>query len=174
VNRVSFPVGFRLEALRRDHPRKSFRCGEAPVDDWLATKAWQSQRKRLSATKVLLDRAGAIAGYYTLATGQIDFSELPLEVSRDLPQRLLPVAVLAWLGVSRHHQGQGLGTLLLAQSLRDCFEAGQTFAFIAVLLDCVSDAAKAFYQQWDFAELPGHPYRLYLSAQQLAGMMQAG
>jgi hypothetical protein len=36
--------------------------------------------------------------------------------------------------------------LLLAQALRECYEAGKTFAFIVVVLDCVSDAAKAFYQ----------------------------
>jgi hypothetical protein len=61
---------------------------------------------------------------------------------------------------------------MLAQALRDCFEAGKTFAFIAVILDCVSDAARAFYQQWDFQALPGQPYRLYLSAAQLAAMME--
>ncbi len=34
-----------------------------------------------------------------------------------LPRRVLPVAVLAWLGVSEGCQGQGLGRLLLAQAL---------------------------------------------------------
>jgi GNAT superfamily N-acetyltransferase len=84
---------------------------------------------------------------------------------------MLPVAVLAWLGVSTAHQGQGLGRLLLAQALRECAEAGLTFAFIAVILDCVSDVAKAFYQHWDFEELPGNPYRLFLSAQRLEALM---
>ena len=82
------------------------------------------------------------------------------------------MAVLAWLGVSAAHQGQGLGQPLLAQALRDCYDAGQTFAFVAVILDCVSDAAKAFYRHWDFAELPGHPYRLFLSVKLLAAMME--
>jgi hypothetical protein len=61
--------------------------------------------------------------------------------------------------------------LLLAQALRDCYEAGQTFAFIAVILDCVDDRAKAFYRRWDFAELPGSLYRLFLSSQTLSAMM---
>ena len=33
------------------------------------------------------------------------------------------------------------------------------------------DAAKAFYQHWDFTELPGHPYRLFLGAKQLDALM---
>ncbi len=169
---VRFPDGFRVEPLRRDHPRKQFRCGQGQVDDWLATKALQNQEKHLSATKVLLDPAGTIAGYYTLATGQVDFGDLPAEVTKRLPRRLLPVAVLAWLGIAAGYRGQGLGRLLLAQALRDCYEAGKTFAFLAVILDCIDDAAKAFYRQWDFEELPGHPYRLFLSVGRLEAMME--
>jgi GNAT superfamily N-acetyltransferase len=172
MNGVAFPDGFRLESLRRDHPRRQFRCGEERVDDWLATKALQHQEKHLSATRVLIDADDVLAGFYTLATGQVDFSDLPADVVKRLPRRLLPVAILAWLGVSSAHQGRGLGRLLLAQALRDCFEAGKTFAFIAIILDCLNDAAKRFYQQWDFQELPGHPYRLFLSAQNLELMME--
>ncbi len=173
MNGVPLPPEFRLESLRRAHPRRTFRCGDVKVDDWLATKALQHQDKHLSVTKVLIDPRGAIAGYYTLATGQVDFGDLPVEASKHLPRRMLPVAILAWLGVSADRRGQGLGRLLLAQALRDCYEAGRTFAFVAVILDCINDAAKAFYQQWDFEELPGHPYRLFLSAKRLHAMMQA-
>jgi GNAT superfamily N-acetyltransferase len=172
VSGVRFPEGFRLERLHRGHPRKEFRCGEDRVDDWLAAKALQNQEKHLSVTKVLLDEAGAIAGYDTLATGQVDFGDLPAEVTKRLPRRLLPVAVLAWLGVHAERRGQGLGKLLLAQALRDCYEAGKTFAFVAVILDCINDAAKSFYRHWDFEELPGHPYRLFISAKRLDAMME--
>lgn len=171
MNAVPLPAGFRLERLTKAHPRKAFGSGQTAVDDWLRTKALQNQEKRLSVTKVLLDTAGAVAGYCTLATGQVDFGDLPQDVAKKLPKRTLPVAVLAWLGVAADRHGQGLGRSLLAQALRDCHDAGQTFAFVAVVLDCIDDAAKAFYQHFDFAELPGHPYRLFLTAAQLDAMM---
>lgn len=171
MSRVVFPSGFAIESLQRSHPRSAFDCGQSDVNDWLRTNAFQNQEKRLSATRVLLNQEGEIAGFYTLATGQVDFGDLPPELARKLPRRALPVAILAWLGVSTVHQGQKLGGLLLAQALRDCHEAGQTFAFIAVILDCVDDRAKAFYKRWDFAELPGSPYRLFLSSQTLTAMM---
>ena len=123
-------------------------------------------------TTVLLDQGSRVAGYYTLVTGQVDFCDLPVELAKRLPRRALPVAVLAWLGVSEAHQQQGLGRLCLAQSLCDCYRASQTFAFVAVILDCVNDNAKAFYQRWDFRELPGHPYRLFLTYNQLDAMMK--
>jgi GNAT superfamily N-acetyltransferase len=172
-NGVSWPAGLRLESLIKAHPRKAFVSGQAEVDNWIRTQALQHQGKHLSATKALLDDAGAIAGYYTLATGQVDFGDLPVDLSSRLPKRQLPVAVLAWLGVAQSRQGQGLGKRLLAQALRDCFDAGKTFAFIAVILDCVNQSAKDFYQLYDFKELPGHPFRLYLSSDRLEAMMTA-
>lgn len=170
MNDVRFPAGYRLENLRREHDRKPFDCGHPAVNDWLRMKALQQQSKRLSVTKVLLDEQGSIAGFYTLATGQADFGDLPPDLARSLPRRALPVAVLAWLGVDQRHQQRQLGDRLLAQALRDCHLAGETFAFIAVVLDCIDDRAKAFYQRWDFQELPGSPYRLFLSAHHLAAM----
>lgn len=168
---VRFPESFQLERLRREHPRRQFRGGEPDVDDWLRTKALQNQEKHLSVTRVLIDRAGAIAGYYTLATGQVEFADLPAEETAQLPKRRLPVAVLAWLGVSHHHQRQGLGQRLVAQALRDCSDAGQTFAFVAVILDCLNARAREFYRRWDFQELPGHPFRLFLTGRQLDALM---
>lgn len=168
---VRFPAGFAIEPLAKAHRRAAFRSGAGKVDEWLATRALQQQDKHLSITKVLCGPSGDIAGYYTLATAQIDFGDLPLELARQLPRRALPVAVLAWLGVASDRQGQGLGARLLAQALRDCHVASRTFAFVAVILDCLDDDAKAFYGKWDFAELPGHPYRLFLSAARLAAMM---
>ncbi|HWC89044.1 MAG TPA: GNAT family N-acetyltransferase, partial [Pirellulales bacterium] len=147
MNDVRVPNGLRLEQLRREHPRRRFECGETAVDAWLATKALQHQTKHLSVTKVLLDATSAIAGYYTLGTGQVDFNDLPIELSRHLPRRVLPIAVLAWLGVAKPRQGQGVGRLLLAQALRDCWEAGHTFPFVAVILDCINASAKTFYRR---------------------------
>ncbi|MBI4859270.1 MAG: GNAT family N-acetyltransferase [Candidatus Riflebacteria bacterium] len=168
---VCLPDGFRLERLSRLHRRSGFTSGEPAVDSWLRTKALQNQEKHLSVTTVLLDDAHEIAGSYTLATGQVDFGDLPIEFIRRLPRRMLPVAVLAWLGVSQNRHGSGLGRRLLAQALRDCFEAGRTFPFVAVILDCINDKAKAFYRRWDFRDLPGHPYRLFLSTKALEAMM---
>jgi len=41
----------------------------------------QHQAKRLSATRVLVAEDNRLAGYYTLATGQVDFGDLPPDLS---------------------------------------------------------------------------------------------
>ena len=170
---VQFPEKWRVENLSKSHDRKGFKSGNVEVDKWLSQTALQSQSKRLTNTKVLLNDVGTVVGYYTLATSQVDFSDLPQGLAKSLPRGQLPVAVLAWLGIAKSFQGQGIGKRLLATALGDCHAASQTFAFMAVILDCVDQPAKDFYQRFDFEELPGYPMRLYLSFQCLEKLMNS-
>ena len=168
---VRLPEGMRWERLAKSHPRKAFTSGQSEVDDWLKTKALQHQDKHLSATKVLLADPSEIVGYYTLASGQIDFGDLPIEIARTLPKRALPIAKLAWLGVSSKYQGQGFGRTLLAQSIGDAYTVGQTFAFVALIVDCIDEVAKQFYLKFGFFELPGFSNRVYLRAMHLESIV---
>ena len=170
MNGPRFPDGWRFEVLSKSHNRLGFESGQDAIDAWLKKSALQSQSKHLTATKVLLDADSHLVGYYSLATSQIDFSELPAELVKKLPRRNLPVGVLAWLGVDKSFQGRGIGQRLLATALMDCYQASQTFAFIAIVLDCIDTNAKSFYQRFDFAELPGYPMRLYLPFKLLEAM----
>jgi len=159
---VRLPKGWHITLLDESHDRRAFDCGVARVNEWLRGSARQSQARHLSATKVLLDDQGVVAGFYTLAYSHVRLNELPHDVARKLPDRLLPVAVLAWLGVDRRHRGRQLGDRLLAQALLDCHEAGTRIPFVAVVIDCLDATAKAFFQRYDFREFPGQPMRLLL------------
>lgn len=148
--RACVHCGFRFERLEKKHPRARFRTGVDEVDEWLSRNALQHQKKHLSVTRVLLDETDRIAEYYTLATRHVNLGDLPLYITKKLPKLNLPVTVLPWLGVSSSHQGTGLGTRLLAQCLNVCHSAGQTFAIVSVILNCLNDDAKRFYQRWGF------------------------
>jgi hypothetical protein len=76
VNGVRFPAGYQLLHLERSLPRRTFRSGESKVDDWLATRALQHQKKHLSVTKVLVDESGVTAGAKSFYR-RSDFQELP-------------------------------------------------------------------------------------------------
>jgi ribosomal protein S18 acetylase RimI-like enzyme len=171
MSEIRIPDGFRWEPIERGHPRSAFHCGEAAVDEWLKTKALQHHKKRLSNTTVLVSPDGRIAGFYTIAASQVDFSDLPMEIAKTMPKRSVPVAVLAWMGVDSGFHRQGLGERLVSKALRDCFEAGKTFAMVAVVIDCLNESVKSFYDRWNFREMPGQSLRLYLSAQRLDAMM---
>ena len=169
---VQFPAGYALAQLTRSHPRERFDSGVSEVNEWLKTKARQAQKKHLSVTRVLLNEEKAIAGFYTLAIGQINLDSLPARFARGLPRTMLPIVTLAWLGVDSKQQGKGLGRRLLASALGDCFQTGQQVPFVAVVLDCLNERAKRFYQRFDFQELPGHPMKLFLPWTLLEKMME--
>ncbi len=61
---------------------------------------------------------------------------------------------MAWSGIRDSDQCHGHGRCLLAQALRDSYDAGQTFPFVAVILDCIDNEAQRFYRRWDFRPLP--------------------
>lgn len=161
---VAFPDGLKTESLGIEHrkARAAFDCCVKEVNDWLRAQAWQSQQKNLSSTTVLVDNTGVIAGFYTIAISTVDFSLLSEELAKGLPKRHLPVMTFAWLGVDRKFQGRRLGERLLADALLRCQQAGVLAGFIGVVVDCLSDQVKRLYQRFDFAELPGHPMKLFL------------
>ena len=169
---VRLPDGFTIASLEKNHKRTTFSCGDERVDLWLKKNARQSEQKRLSVTRVLLKDAAAVVGYYTLAMGQVNFDELPHAVARKLPSTLLPVVTLAWLGVDKTYHGRGLGERLLAQALVHCYTTGLSMPFVAVILDCLGPRAKAFYQRFDFEEVPGRPMKLMLPWSLLDEMMK--
>jgi predicted N-acetyltransferase YhbS len=166
-----FPDGWRVETLTSAHDRASFRSGRTEVDDWLRRNARQQQEKHLSSTRVLLDDGGSVAGYFTLAVGHVDFSDLPPEEARKLPKRLLPAVTLAWLGVRQDLHGRGLGARLLAQALTDAHAASRTLPFVVVLIDALDAPTRAFYERYDVLPLPGHPLRMFLPYRTLDAMM---
>jgi len=105
VSEVRFPEGFRLEPLCRAHPREHFDrvCSSRRLArDPGASESRKTPLGHQSAYRPV----GWDRSYYTLATGQVDFSDLPSDLARQLPRRMLPVAILAWLGISKAHQSQ--------------------------------------------------------------------
>lgn len=77
------------------------------------------------------------------------------------------------MGVSIEYQNQGLGGRLLAQALQDWWNVRTTVAFRAVIVDCIDAKLVPFYCKRGFAEIPGIPLRLFLSAERLDQIMTA-
>lgn len=165
-----FPEGFRIESLQKSHNRRAFDCGSEPVNEWLRRHARQSQNKHLSTTRALLDEDVRIAGFYSLSYGQVHMDKLPDGVAKRLPNVMIPVVVLGWLGIDKRFRGKGLGDRLLAHALSQANKASAIIPFVGVVIDCLDDGAKRFYQRYDFDEFPGHPMKLLVTRNQLQAM----
>ena len=94
---------YRIEPLQRQHDRKSFRCGSAELDRYLAQQARQDAEKHVAASFVLVDSTAAtLLGYYTLSAAVLNGDELPPDLAKKLPRYgQLPVTLLGRLTVDQ-------------------------------------------------------------------------
>lgn len=102
-----------------------------------------------------------VAGYYTLTATSVALSVLSADVVKKLPRYpVVPAVLLGRLAVAGHHQGQGLGGVLLADALKRTSRA--ELGVFAMVVDAKDGAAQRFYEHYGFTLLPGEARRLCL------------
>lgn len=150
-----------IDKLRRDHKLAAFDCGNAALTGWLQRFAWTNQQADSARTYVAC-RGDRVAGYYALTAGSVDRHASPERIAKGLANHPVGVVLLARLAVDRNEQGKGLGKALLFDALRRIEEAAEIVAVRAVLVHAVDEAARRFYQHFNFDPSPIDPFHLML------------
>ena len=104
----------------------------------------------------------AIAGFYTLAVGQVNFEDSPERVTKGLAQHPVPIMLLARLAVSIDWQKRGIGAGLLKDAMRRTMQAADIAGIRAIAAHAKDDAARQFYTHFNFIPSPTDPYHLFL------------
>jgi len=63
-------------ALDANHPLEGFDCGKPALNHWLVRHARQAQGSGSAKNYVVIE-GGRVAGYFSLAVGQIDALDAP-------------------------------------------------------------------------------------------------
>jgi GNAT superfamily N-acetyltransferase len=79
--------------------------------------------------------------------------------------------MLGRLAVAESHQGQGIGSLLVAYALQRVFRASELLAGYALMVDAKNDKTIHFYQTLGFIQLPDHPAKLFLPLNTVTGLL---
>jgi GNAT superfamily N-acetyltransferase len=154
---------WRLERLDRAHIRDQFDCGKPALDDFVRTLVSQYEKRNLGRTYVAVRAAKRrLFGYYTIASGAVDFDVLPAKIAKKLPRHPVPVVLIARLAVDRSAQGQRLGEKLLLDALARSLELSDPLGIHSVVVDAIEHEAKAFYQKYQFISLLDNEFHLYL------------
>ena len=154
-------MAVRIEKLTRAHAVDSFDCGTTALNRFLERYALQNQQADASRTYVAVDGAKVI-GFYTLVVGEVAHADAPARIVKGLAKYPVPVMVLARLAVSLTRQGQGLGAGLLKDALVRIVAAADHVGVRAVAVHAKDDAARAFYERFDFERSPTDAYHLLL------------
>jgi len=71
--------------------------------------------------------------------------------------------MLGRLAVSREHQGQKLGRLLLLDALYRSWRNTAEVASVGVVAEAYDETARSFYLHHEFIPLAEHPRKLFIS-----------
>ncbi len=152
-----------IERLDASHERAEFHCGHPTLDSYLRTLVSQFERRRLGRTFVAVEAgASRVAGYYTLAAGSFDASNLPAAERKKLPRHPIPTIHLGRLAMDKAFQGQRLGETLLFHALRSALEVSEQVGAFAVDVMAIDDGAAAFYRNYGFIPFQDNPRHLHL------------
>jgi len=156
-----------VEAYDRSrHDRSQFDCGIPVLNEWLATKISQFEKKDLARTYVLVESGhDVVQGYYALSNHTVIFDALPEDQAKGLPRIDVPVVLIGRLAVDLSTQGQGLGEFLLIDALRRAEYLASKIGIRAVEVDAINDAARKFYEKYGFLSLKDDPHHLFLPIQ---------
>jgi GNAT superfamily N-acetyltransferase len=153
-------ASLRIEKLDRSHALDAFDCGSGPLNRFLIRYALLNQQAGASQTYV--GRAdGEIAGYYTLAVGQVNYDDAPQRLTKGLARHPVPIMLLARLAIAISWQGKGLGAGLLKDAMLRTLQAAEIAGIRAFAVHAKDDQARAYYEHFDFVPSPTDPYQLF-------------
>jgi GNAT superfamily N-acetyltransferase len=148
-----------IEKLRRDHPIDAFDCGQESQNQWLRKHALQNQGAGAAQSYVGL-LGGVVIGYYSLAVGQIEYINAPERLRKGLARHPVPIMLLARLAVDKSWQKKGVGRALLRDAVLRTLQAAEIAGIRALAVHAKDDAARRYYEQFDFEASPADPLHL--------------
>ena len=152
----------RPQHITEAHELGTFDCGIPTLNEWLSNHALLADRSGSARTYVVLSESGAVAGFFSLAVGQIDIIEVPPRVAKGMGKFPVPVVLLARLAVARQWQGTGVGSAMLREAVLKTLSIAENAGVRALLVHPLDVRAKAFYLKYGFVESPVRDQQLLL------------
>ena len=137
-------TALRVEPLHPDHDLSRFSCGDPELDRWLVSYALANHVAGFTRTFVV-HRGSVVVGFYALSMAAVQRRSAPRKVGRGGPP-VVPVALLARLGVDTSEQGRGLGAALLKDAVQRAARAASDVGARALVVHAKHPRARAFDQ----------------------------
>ena len=149
------------EPLAGHHNTGAFASGVESLDTWLKRRAMKNQLTGASRTFVVCEGECVVA-YYALASSAIAVDDASGRFRRNMPNPI-PVVVLGRLAVDRTLQGKGLGRALVRDAAHRVMQAADTIGIRGLVVQALSEEARAFYERVGFDPSPLDPMLLMMT-----------
>lgn len=144
--------GYRLVSIKEIRSKtvlKKFDCGTEVLNSFLVRYALKNDELGIGRTFIALDDDDQISGYFTLATAQVAYKEIPEDYKVKLPKYPIPALRIARLAVSKDLQGKGIGKWLLAQAFTKIIQVADVTGLYFIIVDA-KETSKSFYEHYGF------------------------
>lgn len=148
----------------------AFDCGENALNQFLQRYALVNQKANSAQTYVCC-QGDVVVGFYSLAVGSVDPEAAPSRMMKGLARHPVPVMILARLAVDKEHQRWGLGQALLKDELLRTAQAADIAGIRCLPAHAKDDAARRWYESWEFEPSPTDPYHLFLMLKDLKSLL---
>lgn len=142
-----------FEPFSKGYDRTNFDCEEDSLNRYLKQQVSQDIKKQVATCQLLVDEAGEVKGYYTLASSNIPRDDTPEEALKRMPYSDVPVTLLGRLAIDKSVKGNKLGEAALIHAIRNTIVASNIVASVALVVDPLNDGAAKFYKKYGFIQL---------------------
>ncbi|MBN8764665.1 MAG: GNAT family N-acetyltransferase [Thiobacillus sp.] len=122
----------------------AFDCGQAALNQFLQRYALVNQKANSAQTYVCCHE-DMVVGFYSLAVGSVDPDAAPSRVMKGLARHPVPVMRTA--------------------------QAADIAGIRCLLVHAKDDAARQWYESWEFEPSPTDPYHLFLMLKDLTSLL---
>lgn len=155
--------------LADHHQLDMFNSGVSTLDDWLRRRAAANQTQGASRTYVACERQRVVA-YYALASGSVNAATASGRLRRNMPDPV-PVVILGRLAVDQAYHGKGLGRALFQDAAKRVLLAADVIGIRGLLVNAISDDARAFYLALGMSASPLDPMTLMVTLADLGASL---
>jgi GNAT superfamily N-acetyltransferase len=166
-------TGLRIERISRGHAVDDFDCGRDELNRFLIRFALANDQAGAARTYVAVNGRETV-GFYTLTVGQVSYDGAPARLTRGLARHPVPIMLLARLAVSIPWQGRAIGAGLLKDAMRRTLQAADIAGIRALAVHAKDEAARKFYEHFDFVPSPTDPLHLFLLLKDLRHIADGG
>jgi GNAT superfamily N-acetyltransferase len=141
-----------IRALRKSDDRSSFCSGNIELDRFFQRFAGQNQFRHHIGTTYVAIVGNQIAGFVTIASGEMVTETLQSVLKKPLLNYPLPVLRMVRLAVDEKFQRKGLGKRLLKTVLMLALDMRERYGCVGVVVDAKPEAV-GYYSSFGVIEL---------------------
>lgn len=145
-------MSYSLVSIKDIQPKskvKKFDCGIEELNVFLSRYSLKNDSLGIGKTFVAFDENEDVVGYFTLATAQVVFQDIPDEYRGKLPKYPVPALRIARLAVGKNSQGKGIGKWLLTQAFLKIIHVAEITGLYFIIVEA-KETSKTFYEHYGF------------------------